>query len=73
MKDLGFRESTRSGLSFATDDLKTPASKDAILAEAEKEVGKAASTTTAASSPSRNGTTRSSTPGPTPASRSPRR
>src|SRR5262249_32717721 len=40
MKDLGFRESTRSGLSFATDDLKTPASKDAILAEAEKEVAK---------------------------------
>ncbi len=38
MKDLGFRESTRSGLSFATDDLKTPASKDAILAEAEKQV-----------------------------------
>ena len=29
MKDLGFRESTRSGLSFATDDLKTPLSKDA--------------------------------------------
>ena len=28
MKDLGFRESTRSGLSFATDDLKTPESKD---------------------------------------------
>ena len=28
MKDLGFRESTRSGLSFATDDLKTPASKE---------------------------------------------
>ncbi len=41
MKDLGFRESTRSGLSFATDDLKTPANKDAILAEAEKEVNKA--------------------------------
>ena len=40
MKDLGFRESTRSGLSFATDDLKTPESKDAILAEAEKEVAK---------------------------------
>src|SRR5271154_5668699 len=38
MKDLGFRESTRSGLSFATDDLKTPLSKDAIIAEAEKEV-----------------------------------
>jgi DNA-directed RNA polymerase subunit beta' len=42
MKDLGFRESTRSGLSFATDDLKTPASKDTILAETEKEVAKAA-------------------------------
>src|SRR5579885_1891644 len=40
MKDLGFRESTRSGLSFATDDLKTPHSKDAIIAEAEKEVAK---------------------------------
>ena len=42
MKDLGFRESTRSGLSFATDDLKTPATKDQILAETEKEVAKAA-------------------------------
>src|SRR5271166_5156315 len=40
MKDVGFRESTRSGLSFATDDLKTPHSKDAIIAEAEKEVSK---------------------------------
>ncbi len=40
MKDLGFRESTRSGLSFATDDLKTPTSKDHIIAEAEKEVAK---------------------------------
>ncbi len=40
MKDLGFRESTRSGLSFATDDLKTPLSKDAIIAEAEKDVSK---------------------------------
>ena len=40
MKDLGFRESTRSGLSFATDDLKTPLSKDHIIAEAEKEVQK---------------------------------
>ena len=42
MKDIGFRESTRSGLSFATNDLKSPASKDAILAEAEKEVAKTA-------------------------------
>ncbi|HWG44916.1 MAG TPA: DNA-directed RNA polymerase subunit beta' [Gemmataceae bacterium] len=38
MKDLGFRESTRSGLSFATDDLRTPANKDKILSETEKEV-----------------------------------
>ncbi len=42
MKDLGFRESTRSGLSFATDDLKTPASKEKILADTEREVAKAA-------------------------------
>ena len=42
MKDLGFRESTRSGLSFATDDLKTPVAKDEILAAAEKLVAKAA-------------------------------
>jgi DNA-directed RNA polymerase subunit beta' len=40
MKDLGFRESTRSGLSFATDDLRTPANKDAIIREIEKEVDK---------------------------------
>ncbi len=38
MKDIGFRESTRSGLSFATDDLRTPANKDKILSETEKEV-----------------------------------
>jgi DNA-directed RNA polymerase subunit beta' len=38
MKDAGFRESTRSGLSFATDDLKTPSNKEAVIAAAEKEV-----------------------------------
>jgi DNA-directed RNA polymerase subunit beta' len=38
MKEIGFRESTRSGLSFATDDLRTPANKDKILGETEKEV-----------------------------------
>src|SRR2546421_12804520 len=31
MKDTGFRESTRSGLSFATDDLRTPLNKDAVI------------------------------------------
>jgi DNA-directed RNA polymerase subunit beta' len=38
MNQLGFRESTRSGLSFGTDDLVTPSSKTKIIAEAEKEV-----------------------------------
>ncbi|HEY7307755.1 MAG TPA: DNA-directed RNA polymerase subunit beta', partial [Gemmataceae bacterium] len=38
MKDLGFRESTRSGLSFATDDLRTPGNKEKVLNETEKKV-----------------------------------
>jgi DNA-directed RNA polymerase subunit beta' len=38
MNQLGFRESTRSGLSFATDDLVTPENKAKIIAEAEKKV-----------------------------------
>ena len=38
MNQLGFRESTRSGLSFATDDLVTPESKTTIISEAEKTV-----------------------------------
>jgi DNA-directed RNA polymerase subunit beta' len=40
MKETGFRESTRSGLSFATDDLKTPLAKETILRDKEKEVEK---------------------------------
>ena len=40
MKDIGFRESTRSGLSFSTDDLKTPDNKEKVLNDAEKEVEK---------------------------------
>jgi DNA-directed RNA polymerase subunit beta' len=40
MKEIGFRESTRSGLSFATDDLKTPHIKESVLKKAEKEVEK---------------------------------
>ncbi len=40
MKIVGFRESTRSGLSFATDDLRTPAIKETVLKKAEKEVEK---------------------------------
>jgi DNA-directed RNA polymerase subunit beta' len=38
MNRLGFRNSTKSGLSFATDDLITPSSKSKIIGEAEREV-----------------------------------
>ncbi len=40
MKEAGFRESTRSGLSFSTDDLKTPHNKETIIKDADKEVDK---------------------------------
>jgi DNA-directed RNA polymerase subunit beta' len=40
MKETGFRESTRSGLSFSTDDLRTPANKEQIIKETEREVEK---------------------------------
>jgi DNA-directed RNA polymerase subunit beta' len=38
MNKTGFRSSTRSGLSFATDDLITPPTKSKIIADAEKTV-----------------------------------
>lgn len=38
MNRMGFRQSTRSGLSFATDDLITPPSKTRIITDAEKSV-----------------------------------
>ena len=38
MKELGFRESTRSGLSFAADDLRTPSNKEPVLKATSKEV-----------------------------------
>jgi DNA-directed RNA polymerase subunit beta' len=38
MKELGFQYSTRSGLSFATSDLKSPPNKDKVIGEAEKTV-----------------------------------
>src|SRR5260370_26325092 len=40
MKEIGFRESTRSGLSFSTDDLRTPGNKESVLSSTEKEVEK---------------------------------
>ena len=39
IKELGFVEATRSGVSFAATDLKTPDRKKDILAKTEKEVG----------------------------------
>ncbi len=38
MNRMGFRQSTRSGLSFATDDLITPPSKAKIITDAERSV-----------------------------------
>ncbi|MFN3190248.1 MAG: DNA-directed RNA polymerase subunit beta' [Aureliella sp.] len=40
MNQLGFRESTRSGLSFGTDDLVTPDSKFTYITDTEKQVMK---------------------------------
>ena len=40
MMQMGFRESTRSGLSFATDDLVTPDTKTDFIKKAEKQVMK---------------------------------
>tara|TARA_R110002049_G_scaffold4601_5_gene32137 strand:- start:194157 stop:198623 length:4467 start_codon:yes stop_codon:yes gene_type:complete len=40
MMQMGFRESTRSGLSFATDDLVTPETKAGFIKDAEKSVMK---------------------------------
>ena len=40
MKETGFRESTRSGLSFAASDLRTPENKEGVLKEKDKEVEK---------------------------------
>jgi len=38
MKDIGFHESTQSGLSFATSDLKASPEKERVISEAETEV-----------------------------------
>ena len=38
MNKIGFQQSTLSGLSFATDDLVTPASKTRHIADADKQV-----------------------------------
>ncbi|MFQ5732723.1 MAG: DNA-directed RNA polymerase subunit beta', partial [Planctomycetaceae bacterium] len=41
MKNIGFREATASGISFATSDLKMPPNKDKVITDAEGEVIKA--------------------------------
>jgi len=38
VKDLGFKSATRSGASFAKDDMKTPSAKDRIMSETQKRV-----------------------------------
>jgi len=38
IKALGFRHATLAGLSFATEDLKVPAERERIIAEAERQV-----------------------------------
>jgi DNA-directed RNA polymerase subunit beta' len=38
MKEFGFLQSTRSGLSFATSDLKTPPNKEKVIVDAETKV-----------------------------------
>jgi DNA-directed RNA polymerase subunit beta' len=40
MKEIGFKQATRSGLSFATSDLRTPQTKDRILSQTDKDVDK---------------------------------
>ena len=40
MKETGFRQATRSGLSFAASDLRTPDNNEAVLKEKDKEVEK---------------------------------
>jgi DNA-directed RNA polymerase subunit beta' len=40
LKDLGFKSSTRAGLSFAKNDIRIPDSKQAILDETQKEIDK---------------------------------
>ncbi|MBM3980505.1 MAG: DNA-directed RNA polymerase subunit beta' [Planctomycetes bacterium] len=40
MKETGFRHATRSGLSFAASDLRTPENKEGVLKEKDKDVEK---------------------------------
>jgi DNA-directed RNA polymerase subunit beta' len=40
MKETGFRQATRSGLSFASSDLRTPENKEGVLKDKDKEVEK---------------------------------
>jgi len=65
MKETGSPESTRSGLSFATDDLRTPSNKFKFPAATDKEVDKPR--------PRRIATPRASRLGRRPATRSPAR
>ena len=64
MKETGFKESTRSGLSFATDDLKTPVTKARSIGDAEKTVLGLQKAYQKGAITDQERYTRSSTPGP---------
>jgi DNA-directed RNA polymerase beta' subunit len=68
----GFSMATRAGLSIAVDDMLVPQQKDAIIAEAEKEVQEIEKQYTSASSRRASATTRWSTSGGAPGISSPR-
>ena len=38
LKDLGFKYSTKAGISISIDDIKVPQSKEVLVDEAKKEV-----------------------------------
>jgi len=67
IKELGFKEATRAGLSFAAEDLRLPEKKKEILATTEKEVDRIQKLYAKASSPRASGTTKLLTPGLMPA------
>jgi len=73
MNRIGFRSSTTSGLSFATDDLITPPNKQKIIQSAERGVLRIQKLYQRGIITEANVTTRYWTPGRTPANRSHRK
>ena len=72
LKELGFREATKAGVSIGIDDMIIPKEKDQEIDDRpEADQAKSRSSIARASSPPANATTRSSTSGRTPPTRSP--